>query len=97
VAVIFRDCRSALPRSSNGRPACPDQKAKSSIAFASPRWAANRSDFHERMKGTGVLAEQLAQSFKVFKRRFGLDTKSEPLDCDSFRVPDPTGQLRLFE
>ncbi len=57
----------------------------------------NRSEFHERMKGTGVLAEQLAQSFKIFKRRYGLDTKSAPLDCSRFRVPDRSGQLRLFE
>ena len=57
----------------------------------------NRSEFHERMKGTGVLAQQLAQSFKVFKRRYGLDTKSEPLDCSRFRIADRSGQLRLFE
>ncbi len=53
--------------------------------------------FGKRMKGTGVFAEQLTQTFELFKRKFGLAEKIAPLDLGQFRRPTPTsGQGWLF-
>lgn len=57
----------------------------------------SQSGFGERMKGTGTLARQTAQAFKVFQRRYALDAKAPTLDCSQFRVPDRSGQRRLFD
>lgn len=57
----------------------------------------NNSEFGTRMRGTGEIADQIAQTFRVFARRFGLDKKPAPLDVSQFRRPQPSsGQLRLF-
>ena len=48
--------------------------------------------------GEGLWAEQIAQTFAVFQRRYGLDRPSEPLSTDHFRRPLPrSGQMRLFD
>lgn len=55
------------------------------------------SGFGERMRGTGELAQQINQTFKVFRRKLGYREKLETLDYSQFEVPRPkTGQLRLF-
>ena len=57
----------------------------------------NNSEFGRRMRGQGNIAEQIAQSFKVFARKYELDRKLPPLETRHFRPPVPTsGQLRLF-
>jgi DNA repair photolyase len=57
----------------------------------------NNSEFGTRMRGQGNIAEQIAQSFKVFARKYELDRKLPPLETQHFRPPVPTsGQLRLF-
>ena len=57
----------------------------------------NDARFGSRMKGTGLIADQIAQAFKVFSKRHGLTNPREPLDSSQFRPPrDPSGQLRLF-
>ena len=56
----------------------------------------NRSEFRERMTGTGPYAEQIRATFKVFQRRYGLDLPGPKLATDLFRRPDPSGQLSLF-
>jgi DNA repair photolyase len=57
----------------------------------------NDSKFGERMRGRGNYAEQIAQNFKVFSRRLGLDRRLEELDVTHFRPPRPaSGQLPLF-
>jgi DNA repair photolyase len=57
----------------------------------------NDSEFGQRMTGSGEMAEQLANLFRLFRRRFGLDTDLPPYDCTRFRTPKPKkGQLRLF-
>lgn len=56
------------------------------------------SRFCLRMSGEGVLAEQIAQTFAVFARKYGLDCDPPELDAAQFRSPRPTsGQLRLFD
>lgn len=56
----------------------------------------NQSNFGTRMRGTGEYANLLSNSFKVFSRKFGLSTKTEPLNRNSFRRPNKSNQLELF-
>jgi DNA repair photolyase len=50
-----------------------------------------------RQTGTGEYAEQIASTFKVFKKKHGLDGELPPLDHSLFRRPrTATGQLSLF-
>ena len=57
----------------------------------------NSSDFGERMRGTGQIAEQISKSFRLFVRKYKLDRKMPELDFTQFRPPKvKSGQLRLF-
>ncbi len=57
----------------------------------------NDAHFGSRMRGRGPYAEQIAQTFRVFGRRLGLDQKLPPLDSSQFRPPRlPGGQMRMF-
>lgn len=57
----------------------------------------NNSNFGERMRGDGQIAEQIRGVFQVFRKRYGLDSKIGPLDTTQFRPPTPSsGQRRLF-
>ena len=56
-----------------------------------------KSEWGERMRGTGRYAEGVAKTFDLFAKKLGLDGPSEPLDTSQFRPPrPPSGQLRLF-
>jgi DNA repair photolyase len=53
-----------------------------------------RSEFGERMRGTGPVAELLANRFKVAMRRLGLQPeRTLSLRQDLFRPPSPQGSL----
>ena len=58
------------------------------------------SAFGTRQRGSGPLAEIIAQRFRVATRRLGLDAPSPPLDATGFRPPPipsrPTPQMTLF-
>lgn len=57
----------------------------------------NGGQFGERMRGQGALAEQIANTFRVFSRKYGLAASLPPLTADHFEPPRPkSGQLRLF-
>ena len=56
-----------------------------------------RSDYGQRMTGRGVYAEQIRQTFAMFRRRFGLETGLGPLNLDAFRRPADAAQMNLFE
>ena len=57
----------------------------------------NNSEWGKRMKGTGPIAEQIRNLFKVFVKKYELDGKLPPRDFTQFRPPKPrSGQLRLF-
>lgn len=57
----------------------------------------NSSEYGKRMRGKGALAEQIQQTFKIFKRKLGFQDELPPLDFSQFEVPRPkSGQLRLF-
>jgi DNA repair photolyase len=54
------------------------------------------SKWGERMRGSGEIAEQIGQVFRVFSQRLGFPGLP-PLDCSQFVRPlARTGQLRLF-
>ena len=52
----------------------------------------NSSNFRERMRGQGEMANQIKQSFELFSRKYGLDKRLPILDTKRFRRPakDPT-------
>jgi DNA repair photolyase len=54
----------------------------------------NDGRFGSRMRGEGVYADQIAQNFKVFRRKLGFSERLPELDCTRYRPPD--GQGRLF-
>ena len=57
----------------------------------------NDSQWGRRMRGQGEYAEQIGQTFKVFRKKHGLDRPLPPLDSTRFVPPRPrSGQLRLF-
>jgi len=49
-----------------------------------------------RRCGRGPIAEQIAQTFDVFTRKYGLNRDIRPLSSANFRRPDVSGQMRLF-
>jgi DNA repair photolyase len=49
-----------------------------------------------RRRGNGHLAEQLAQTFDVFTRKYGLNRDIRPLSTAHFRRPETGGQMSLF-
>ncbi len=62
----------------------------------------NDPRFGERMSGTGLFANLLAQRFSIACRRLGLDGRDSggreppPLDSSRFNPPSAAGQMRLF-
>jgi DNA repair photolyase len=57
----------------------------------------NSAEWGNRMRGTGVMADQLSSLFKILKKKHGLDRPSPKLDRTQFQPPaDKHGQLRLF-
>ena len=57
----------------------------------------NDSTWGERMVGTGELAEQIRNLFRMFQIQYGLDERLPPHDCSHF-LPPPgaSGQLSMF-
>lgn len=76
----------------------PHQAAKVESFIRSTRdGKLNNSTWGERQRGQGAIAEQIAQTFKVFTKKHGLDERLGPLNYEDFRPPRPVnGQLNLF-
>lgn len=52
--------------------------------------------FHDRMRGTGEMAEQVAKIFSTFRTRYGLDSKPAAHDFSHFvSRPDDGRQMQL--
>ncbi len=49
-----------------------------------------------RGRGDGPIAKQIAQTFDVFTRRYGLNRDIRPLSSAHFVKPDTSGQMGLF-
>jgi DNA repair photolyase len=57
----------------------------------------NDPEFGSRMCGTGEIAKQIAEVFRLFARRYGLDGELPSHDLTRFRPPKPkSGQRTLF-
>lgn len=56
----------------------------------------NDAAWGRRMSGTGELAEQVHNLFRLFARRHGLDGDLPPYDTTQFRPPPRDGQPWLF-
>lgn len=57
----------------------------------------NGSQWGERMRGTGEIADQIAAMFRLFTRRYGLDKRLPPHDSTRFCRPrSGPCQMRLF-
>lgn len=55
------------------------------------------SKWGERMRGTGEIANQIRQTFRIFAKKYSLDGSLPDLDCSQFQPPRPTsGQKFLF-
>jgi len=54
------------------------------------------SSYRSRRRGRGPIVEQIAQTFDVFTRKYGLNRDIRPLSTAHFRRPDLGGQMRLF-
>jgi DNA repair photolyase len=55
-----------------------------------------QSSYPGRRRGKGPIVEQMAQTFEVFTRKYGLNRNIRPLSTAHFRRPDVGGQMRLF-
>jgi DNA repair photolyase len=56
-----------------------------------------QSEFGVRGRGTGPIAGQIEQTFRIFRQKLGLNEPRRGLSLDHFRPPLPkSGQLRLF-
>ncbi len=57
----------------------------------------NDPNFGTRMRGQGLMADQIENFFDVFTKKYGLDGDLPELDCSKFRPPrSASGQLRMF-
>lgn len=55
----------------------------------------NDSNFHTRMRGEGIYAEQMRKTFRVAHQRFGYGSPP-PVRTDLFRRPMRSGQMSLW-
>ncbi|HUG68271.1 MAG TPA: PA0069 family radical SAM protein, partial [Pirellulaceae bacterium] len=57
----------------------------------------SNSQFGKRMRGEGVMAEQIEQTFRVFAKKYCLQGERPVLDTSGFNRPrSSSGQLHLF-
>ena len=56
----------------------------------------NDPRFGSRMRGEGVYADQIAQMFAVYKKRYGLNKRWPDLSVEAFRRTPADGQMDLF-
>ena len=57
---------------------------------------ASATNGHDRRRGEGAHARQIAQAFDVYCRRYGLNRDVRGLTRDRFRPPQAAGQMALF-
>lgn len=75
----------------------PDRKEKVLSSIRETRdGKLNSTEFGNRMRGEGVIAENIRQMFRIFRAKHGLNSGPHPLDCSKFRPPNSSRQLDLF-
>ena len=55
------------------------------------------SSYPQRRVGRGARVEQIAQTFDIFTRKYGLNCDVRPLSTSHFRKPSLTRQMSLFD
>lgn len=53
----------------------------------------NDSQFGRRMRGEGVMAQMIADQYKTYTKKYGLNHERLGLDCTKFRRPGEQGRL----
>jgi len=76
----------------------PDRLAKIETLIRSTRAGRlHDSRFGRRQRGTGNVADLIADAFSLWRKRLRYPEESRPLNRDAFHPPQPAnGQLRLF-
>ncbi len=76
----------------------PEAKSRVESRIRATRDGAwSESEFGKRLRGVGPIADQIANTFKVFAKKYKLDRSPAALDSSGFQHPAPSsGQLRLF-
>ncbi|MGH7213570.1 MAG: PA0069 family radical SAM protein [Tepidisphaeraceae bacterium] len=74
----------------------PDRARKVESLIRQSRGGKLYDAARDRHRGRGPMVEQLAQTFDVYTRRYGLNRDIRPLSTAHFRRPDAGGQMRLF-
>lgn len=76
----------------------PDRMSRVAALIRSTRAGRlNDSTFGLRQRGTGNVADLIADTFRLWSAKLGFPADPPPLHRDAFRPPQPTaGQLRLF-
>jgi DNA repair photolyase len=54
------------------------------------------ASYAHRRRGQGPMAQQIAQMFDIFTRKYSLNRDIRPLSTGHFRRPEINGQLGLF-
>ena len=54
------------------------------------------ASYENRWRGRGPIVAQLAQTFDIFTRKYGLNRDIRPLSSAHFQRPDMSGQMALF-
>ncbi len=78
---------------------CPDKKAKVMSLIRQVRGGReNSTEFFERMRGTGPIADLIHHRFEVAARKYGLDRDPLELDMTQFRQnPTAARQVSIFD
>ncbi|MBX2830593.1 MAG: PA0069 family radical SAM protein [Rhodospirillales bacterium] len=75
----------------------PDRKAKVMSLIKQMRGGEiYQSEFGTRMRGTGPIADLIANRFKAARKKHNLTGRSLDLDCKGFKRPSADGQMSLF-
>jgi DNA repair photolyase len=76
----------------------PDRRPRIETLIRSARAGRlNDSQFGRRQRGTGPVADLIADTFDLWTAKLGYPDDDTSLNCDAFRPPRPSsGQLQLF-
>lgn len=74
----------------------PDRARKVESLIRAARGGKLYDASRDRRRGRGPIVEQIARTFEVFTRKYGLNRDIRPLSTAHFRRPETDGQMRMF-
>lgn len=74
----------------------PDRARKVESLIRAARGGKLYDASKNRRRGRGPIVEQIARTFDVFTRKYGLNRDIRPLSAAHFRRPEMGGQMQLF-